>query len=75
MNPELWRGEALRAWEAGVSWIYTFNRFDPTSSLFRELGDPKILRSLPSSEEFALGSRSQLRRWVRGGAHLLITEH
>jgi hypothetical protein len=43
-DPALWRGDALQAWEAGVDGIYTFNLFDPASPLFRELGDPAILR-------------------------------
>jgi len=37
----LWRGEAMRAWEAGVNGIYTFNRFNPRDPIFRELGSPE----------------------------------
>jgi len=71
---ELWRGEALRAWDAGVAGIYTFNRFDPTSPLFRELGDPQLLRSLPRDDEFVPGTRSHLRTWVKGGEKYLVTD-
>lgn len=46
-----WRGEALNAWNAGVNGIYTFNRFNPHDPLFRELGDPKLLESLPRIDQ------------------------
>ena len=69
------RGEALRAWDAGVAGIYTFNRFDPQSALFRELGDPELLRTLPRRDEFVPGTTSHLRRWVKGGEdHLVVPE-
>ena len=42
--PDEWRGDALNAWDAGVQGIYTFNLFDPHSPLFRELGEPDILK-------------------------------
>lgn len=70
----LWRGEALRAWEAGVDGIYTFNRFDPRSPLFFELGDPALLRTLPRRYEFTPGSAGHLRGWVRNGADYVVTD-
>lgn len=65
---ELWRGEALRAWDAGVAGIYTFNRFDPESPLFRELGDPKLLETLPRRYVFIPEGRGHLKSWLEGGA-------
>ncbi len=44
---ELWRGESIIAWEAGVNGIYTFNCFKPEDPLFRELGDLAMLKKLP----------------------------
>ena len=38
-----YRGRALEAWSAGADGIYMFNFFDSHSSLWNELGDPKIL--------------------------------
>jgi len=41
---ETYRGRALNAWNAGADGIYMFNFFDPLSRLWRELGDPTVLR-------------------------------
>ena len=43
---ESYRGRALQAWAAGMDGVYLFNFFDPTSPLWRELGDPEALRKL-----------------------------
>jgi hypothetical protein len=43
-TPESYRGRALTAWEAGADGIYMFNFFDPQSPLWRELGEPTVLR-------------------------------
>jgi hypothetical protein len=43
---ESYRGRALQAWASGMDGIYMFNFFDPTSPLWRELGDPVGLRKL-----------------------------
>ena len=43
---ESYRGRALQAWTAGMDGIYMFNFFDPKSPLWRELGDPEVLRKL-----------------------------
>jgi hypothetical protein len=71
---ELWRGEALRAWDAGVDGIYTFNRFDPESPLFRELGDPALLGTLPRRYEYVTGSPGALRTWVKDGAGYVVPD-
>jgi hypothetical protein len=44
---EALRARALAAWAAGVDGIQMFNHFDPKSPLWRELGDPAVLRPLP----------------------------
>ena len=42
---ETYRGRAMNAWQAGADGIYLFNFFDPLSPLWRELGDPGLLRT------------------------------
>lgn len=66
---EIWRGEALNAWNAGVDGIYTFNRFNPHDAIFRELGDPALLRSLPhqDQESFVADIWSRPERWLKDG--------
>jgi hypothetical protein len=41
-----YRGRALNVWSAGADGVYMFNYFDAQSSLWRELGDPKVLAKL-----------------------------
>ena len=68
--PQIWRGEAYRAWQAGVSGIYTFNRFNPNDGIFRELGDPKLLETLERRDRTAYvneESWSKPERWVING--------
>jgi hypothetical protein len=43
---EAYRGRALNVWNAGADGVYLFNFFDPSSSLWRELGDPAVLKGL-----------------------------
>lgn len=66
---KLWRGEALNAWEAGVDGIYTFNRFNPEDPIFRELGDPALLKILDWVDQTAYVAPiwSQPERWLKGG--------
>ncbi len=70
-----WRGEALRAWRAGVNGITTFNRFDPHDPIFRELGDPERLAELPhvDQESYATadGSRLDPDYWLHNGRRFL----
>ena len=70
-DPNLWRGEALHAWEAGVNGIYTFNRFDPDDPLFRELGDPELLKTLPREYRRVSGSTGS---WLKGGDKYLVPD-
>ncbi len=43
---EAYRGEAMNAWAAGAHGIHVFNLFNPKSPVFREVGDPAVLRPL-----------------------------
>ncbi len=62
----VWRDEALRAWEAGVDGIYIFNRFDPHDRIFRELGDPEILKGLERKYQYNLAGDG-LNTWLKNG--------
>jgi len=65
------RGEALNAWKAGVSGIYTFNRFNPRDPLFRELGDPALLETLDRIDRTAYVEKtlwSKPGKWLKGGS-------
>ena len=46
-NWPLARGEALYRFSEEADGVTTFNRFDPTHRLWRELGDTEELRKLP----------------------------
>lgn len=66
---QVWRGEAYRAWQAGVDGIYTFNRFNPEDPIFRELGDPKLLETLEriDRESYVAMIWSRPERWLKDG--------
>jgi hypothetical protein len=53
---ERWRGEALNAWDSDVSGIYTFNFMQHHHPLFRQMGDPEVLRSTDTIYEFTPGT-------------------
>ncbi len=65
-----WRGEAWTAWQAGISGIYTFNRFNPRDPIFRELGSPDTLAGKDRTDEFNPGGN--LDYWLKGGAKLVV---
>lgn len=74
---ELWRGEAYSAWCAGVSGIYTFNRFNPHDTLFSELGDPQLLAGLPHHEGESITTEKSRgmfgpEYWLKGGNKFLM---
>ena len=62
---EVWRGEAMNAWDAGVSGIYIFNRFNPKDPIFRELGDPETLKGLDKVYQFNKGNKIEF--WLKDG--------
>lgn len=41
------RARAAAAWQAGAAAVYYFNWFDPRHVMWRETGDPKLLRTMP----------------------------
>ena len=41
-----YRARAMNAWDSGVDGVYMFNFFDPHSSLWQEVGDPKVLETM-----------------------------
>jgi hypothetical protein len=45
-SPESYRARAMRAWFQGADGIYVFNYFNPRGPIWRELGDPKALRTM-----------------------------
>jgi hypothetical protein len=75
-NPEgkteiqIWRGEAFNAWKAGVDGIYTFNRFNPRDRIFREIGDPDLLKTLERADQEAYVNEdcwSRPETWLKDG--------
>ena len=45
-STESYRGRAMNAWAAGADGIHLFNLFNPSSAVFREVGDPEALATL-----------------------------
>lgn len=73
----LWRGEALNAWEAGVNGIYTFNRANPDDQIFREIGDPEILKTLEYKDQTSYvneNSWSKPESWLKDGNSFVSKE-
>ena len=70
---KVWRGEALNAWNAGVDGIYTFNRFNPRDAIFRELGDPELLKTLEHTDQTAYVADiwSRPETWLKGGREFM----
>lgn len=69
---EALRARALAAWAAGVDGIEMFNHFDVTSSLWRELGDPALLRTLPKTYFASVQGASNSRGYYPAGAHFKL---
>ncbi len=62
-----YRARALNAWRAGVDAVYLFNSFNPTSPLWRELGDPAMLQTM--ERVYTTGARDVrgAESWLNGG--------
>jgi hypothetical protein len=69
---EALRARALAAWAAGVDGIEMFNHFDPKSPLWRELGDPALLRTLPKTYFASVQGASNSRSYYPAGAHFQL---
>ncbi|MBN1343137.1 MAG: family 10 glycosylhydrolase [Phycisphaerae bacterium] len=62
-----YRGRAMNVWDSGADGVYMFNYFNPKSTLWRELGDPKVLTGL--DRVYTTGARgvNVVGRWTVGG--------
>lgn len=70
---EALRARALAAWAAGVDSIEMFNHFDPASPLWRELGDPALLRTLPKTYFASVQGASQGRGYYPAREHMTLS--
>jgi len=67
---ESYRGQALEAWAAGADGIHLFNLFDVfggRSPVFKEVGDPKALRTM-NKLYFATVRDGKPDSWLAGGS-------
>ena len=67
-SQEGYRARAMNAWYSGVDGIYLFNAFDPTSPLWRELGDPSALKKLSKVYFTAARGYGNVDSWWKGGS-------
>ncbi len=69
---QIWRGEAYKAWKAGVDGIYTFNRFDPRDPIFRELGSIEVLEGLEKKLSSApVVPKNKINNWLKDGKEFM----
>lgn len=65
VKPELWRGEALNAWNGGVDGIYIFNRPSTRADVLGlNLHDPEALRKLHFPEIILRTERTPHSPWT-----------
>ncbi|MDO8543115.1 MAG: hypothetical protein Q7S40_21995 [Opitutaceae bacterium] len=69
---ETLRGRALAAWAAGVDGIEMFNHSNPQSPLWRELGDPALLRTLPKIYFASVQGASNSRSYYPAQKHTVV---
>jgi len=67
-SQEGYRARAMNAWYSGVDGIYLFNAFDPTSPLWRELGDPSALKQLSKVYFTSARGYGNVDSWWEGGS-------
>jgi hypothetical protein len=70
-----WRGEAYKAWKAGVNGIYTFNRFNSRDRIFKEIGEINILENMERIDQESYICDScwfKPQRWLKDGDKYLI---
>ncbi|HCA47349.1 MAG TPA: hypothetical protein DEP45_08290 [Armatimonadetes bacterium] len=61
-----YRGRAMNAWAAGADGMHTFNLFNPTSEIFRQVGDPASMATLDKLY-YATAVDGLADRWLVGG--------
>lgn len=66
-----YRGRAMNAWNEGVDGIYTFNLFNPSSPVFREVGDPVSLAAMEKVYTTGARNASGANYWITGGLKYL----
>jgi hypothetical protein len=71
-STEALRARALAAWAAGVDGIEMFNHFNPASPLWRELGDPALLRTLPKIYFASVQGASTSRGYYPAQRHTAV---
>lgn len=73
-SAESYRGRALNAWAQGVDGIYMFNLFNPKSELWRQLGEPAVIKK--HDRLYTTGARHAgvLNRWLANGERFLNRE-
>ncbi len=69
---EVLRARALAAWSAGADGIEMFNHFNPHSPLWRELGDPALLRTLPKTYLASVQGAAQGRGYYPASRHITL---
>jgi hypothetical protein len=68
---KVWRADALRCFAQGAAGITTFNMFNPTQPLWRELGNPEKLRSMDKTYVWDYLSSA---RYSRDAPPVTVTE-
>ncbi|HAW32901.1 MAG TPA: hypothetical protein DCY03_33125 [Planctomycetaceae bacterium] len=67
-STEGFRGRAMNAWSQGIDGIYLFNSFNPRHPLWRELGDPTQLQSLPKVYFTSARGYASVNSWWKKGS-------
>ncbi|MAX36262.1 hypothetical protein [Gimesia sp.] len=62
------RGRAMNAWSQGVDGIYLFNSFNPRHPLWRELGEPTQLKTLPKVYFTSARGYASVNAWWKQGS-------
>ncbi|WP_417384934.1 hypothetical protein [Gimesia sp.] len=67
-STEGFRGRAANAWSQGVDGVYLFNSFNPRHPLWRELGEPEQLKSLPKVYFTSARGYASVNSWWKQGS-------
>jgi hypothetical protein len=66
------RARALQAWTSGADAVQMFNHFNPKSPLWRELGDPGLLRTLPKIYFASVQGAPESRSFLPPREHVVV---